>query len=121
MLREQCDINRLNLLLNSLMIWSKKSKHTVIHKHINYETLSLYRYGWFYINHYKYSISGWQLKDNLVTFENEDNHQKIKYAINENNVINVEFKKDNMYNSFIRKLKKLLSNKLRYLSDKLQS
>ena len=69
MIRNKNDIERSNRLIESLNNWSKKTNNKFIHEPYQKETETLYRFGWFHINNYKYSISGWKFMDDIVTFE----------------------------------------------------
>ena len=84
------------------------------------ETESLYRFGWFYINGYKYSISGWSFKKQVVSFEREDG-EKVKYSIEDKKEIMGNFKKDTKLNSISKKLRNNLADLLKDLSDKLRT
>jgi len=97
------------------------SKYTVEYEKVERETESLYRFGWFIINGYKYSISAWSFKKGQVTFEME-NGIKVKYSI-PNHIYfgETEFKKDTFTEMIIKKLRNGLSKWLKDLSDKLQS
>lgn len=120
MLRDKMDINRLNELLASLNIWVSKSNNVYSHAELEKDTGSLYRFGWFYINGYKYSVSGWKFKDGIVTFECETTGEKIKYNIVESKVINKVFKKDTLLIGITKKIRTKISMWLKDLSDKLQ-
>lgn len=118
MLNEK-DTTRFNDLIDSLKSYIKINNFTFKYKPYEKETNSLYRFGWFYINGYKYSISSWNFRDNIVVFE-EENGEKIKYDIDILNVIGEKFVKDGKIVSLLKKIRSKLSNCLRSLSDKLQ-
>lgn len=120
MLREQSDLNKFNSLMCSLEIWATVTHNTVSHEEYNKESGSLYRYGWFIINGYRYSISGWKFREGIVTFEEESTGEKIKYDIMLSRVLNKEFKRDNFVSSIVKKTRIKLSVLLRKISDKLQ-
>jgi len=120
MLKEQNDIDRLNELKDSLNDWAVKSNNTIIYDEYEKDTESLYRFGWFIINDYKYSISGWKIAGGIITFENEENGEKFKYNMGEHEVIAKPFIKDNLVKKLIKKIRFTLSQWLRELSDKLQ-
>ena len=120
MLRDNEDKNRLYYLLNSMNTWAKKTNNAFTHTEFDKETGSLYRFGWFVINGYKYSVSGWKFKEGVVTFEHEDTHEKIKYDIMTCDVMNKKFKKDTFLQHHIKKIRVTFSDLLRTLSDKLQ-
>lgn len=90
-------------------------KHTPFPK----QSGSLYRFGWFYINGYRYSISGWKFKDGLVTFERDDTNEKIKYSIPDKKIKNGIFKKDSFIEKNVKHIRKQVSIWLKDLSDKL--
>ena len=116
MIRNKNDIERSNKLIESLNNWSKKTNNKFIHETYQKETETLYRFGWFYINNYKYSISGWKFMDDIVTFECETSGTKVKFDINVSNTLNNSFKRDNL----IRKIRSKMSLWLKDLSDKLR-
>lgn len=120
MLRDKDDIDKFNLLCCSLNNWASNTNNNVRYIEYKKETGSLYRYGWFIINGYKYSISGWKLKDGIITFENEISGEKIKYDIINSDVVNKTFIKDSLLISMIKKVRITLSKWLRNISDKLQ-
>lgn len=93
MLKDSNDIDKFNSLMKSLHIWSIVTHGTTSHEEYHKETGSLYRFGWFIINGYRYSVSGWKFKDGIVTFEEENTGSKIKYDIMLSMVLNNDFKK----------------------------
>ena len=98
-----------------------KSKYNVDYRKNDRETESLYRFGWFIINGYEYSISAWSFKKGQVTFEN-DNGVKVKYSIyNKIHFGDTEFKQDNPIEMVVKKVRNGLAKWLKDLSDKLQS
>ena len=105
-----------NLLTTSL----KSSPYSVRFEPNNRDTESLYRFGWFYIHEYKYSVSGWSFKKKVVTFECEDG-TKVKYSIEEQKTIMGEFKKDNKIVCINKKIRNRLADWLKDLSDKLRT
>lgn len=107
-------------LMESLEIYTMFNGNTVKHEPLEKTTGSLYRFGWFYINGYKYSVSGWKFRDGLVTFENEETGEKVKYSIPNNAMKVGEFKKDNFLEKYVKLVRRTLSKKLKELSDKLQ-
>lgn len=119
MLKEKSDISNLNELLESLRQWSSKTGNYVDQLAYEKPTGSLYRFGWFYINGYKYSISGWKFDDGIVTFENEETGEKVKYNIVQMTVVGKKFKKDTLYTRWLKKIRILISIILRKISDKL--
>ena len=121
MLTEKNDIEKLNNLIHSLKIFSISKAMDI--KRVDYETHtnSLYRFGWFYINGYKHSISGWNFRKDIIIFEDENTGKKIKYNINTSSVIGEDFIKNSVTTKIQRKLKRKLSRWLRKLSDQLQS
>lgn len=120
MLREQSDLNNLRSLMCSLKIWATVTNNTISHEEYRKETGSLYRFGWFIINGYKYSISGWKFKEGIVTFEEESTGEKVKYDIMLSRTLNKEFGRDNILTYIIKNARIKLSVLLRNLSDKLQ-
>jgi len=97
------------------------SKYNVEYKKADRETESLYRFGWFIIDGYKYSISAWSFKKGQVTFEMK-NGTKVKYSIpNHMYLGETDFKKDTFIEMIIKKFRTSLSKWLKDLSDKLQS
>jgi hypothetical protein len=121
MLREQTDIDNSNKLIASLNKWMSNTDNTYKQTNIGKETGSLYRYGWFYINDHKYSISGWQFRDGIVTFENEKTGEKIKYSIDNADVVNKKtFTKDDWLTKITNRLRFKISIWLREISDILQ-
>lgn len=121
MLKEKNDITRLESLICSLKIWSRVTHNAFSHYEYEKDTGSLYRFGWFNINGYKYSVSGWKFKEGIVTFENEDTGEKIKYDIMLSRPVNGgHFTKDDFFTGNIKKLRIKVSIWLRKLSDKLQ-
>lgn len=120
MLREQTDLNKFNSLMLSLKIWSNVTHNHVEHVGNEKETGTLYRFGWFIINGYRYSISGWKFREGIVTFEEETTGEKIKYDIMLSVVLNKKFKKDSFISSIIKLVRVKSSILLRNISDKLQ-
>jgi hypothetical protein len=121
MLYEESDKNLFKMLDLSLKRFVVLNGFVFKHKPFPKSTGSLYRFGWFYINGYKYSISGWKFKDGLVTFENEKTGEKIKYEIDTFKLKNGEFKKDTFVERIVKSIRNKLSLWLKDLSDKLQS
>lgn len=121
MLTEDNDIHNHTTLHNSLTQWSLNTQNTFSSTPYEKETGSLYRYGWFYINNYKYSISGWNLKTGIVTFEIEATNEKIKFDINQDGEVSTKFPKDNTITVLEKNIKSKISKWLRNMSDKLQS
>lgn len=119
MLKDKQDVIKLNDLVNSLNKWSKTTKNRYIHLSYEHNTGSLYRFGWFVINGYKYAIVGWQFKEGIVTFENDKTHEKIKYDMINDCEKTILFKRKN-YSHFMYNIKRKLSIWLKDLSDKLQ-
>jgi hypothetical protein len=119
MLYEESDKRLFKELEGSLNKFCYSTKAEIYHKPFPKSTGSLYRFGWFYINGYKYSVSGWKFKDGLVTFENEDTHEKVKYSITDNMMRVGEFKKDGIIEKYVKLLRRKLSKILKELSDKL--
>jgi hypothetical protein len=120
MLKDENDIKRFFELYTSLESWAKTHHNSFQHSEFEKNTESLNRFGWFIINMIKYSISGWNFRDGIVTFESDSFGMKIKYNIGEQRVIGDHFKKDNWFVVITRKVRLNLSNTLRKLSDKLQ-
>jgi len=120
MLKEESDIRRLQELTTSLEAWAKATNNSLQCVEFEKNTESLYRFGWFIINGYKYSISGWKFLVGIVVFENELDGTKIKYNIPDKAIIGTAFRKDTWVVSNIKKIRRILSNLLRKLSDKLQ-
>ena len=120
MLREQTDLNKFHSLMCSLEIWATVTHNQVDHAEFEKESGSLYRFGWFIINGYRYSISGWKFREGIVTFEEETTGEKIKYDIMLSRVLNKEFKRDSLISSIVKKTRIKLSVWLRKISDKLQ-
>lgn len=120
-MKKLSDTNNFNELFNSLQVYAKSSGS--FFKHIKYEneTNSLYRFGLFNINGHIYSICSWNFKNNIVVFEHEETHNKIKYDINNDNVIDQPFFKSSFICCRIKSIKRKLAYILRILSDKLQS
>jgi len=115
------DTKLLNKLMASLYMYNIRTRATIDHKPNTKTTGSLYRFGLFYINGYKYSVSGWKFKDDIVTFENEDTGEKFKFSIVEADVIyDKDFKKDGFFEKYVKLIRKKISNTLKDLSDKLQ-
>ena len=110
----------LNGLISSLQMFAYENGHVISHKPIEKATGSLYRFGWFYINGYKYSISGWKFKDGLVTFENEETGEKVKFSISDNSMKVGKFKKDKFIEKNVKLIRRKISKWLKDLSDKLQ-
>jgi len=119
MLKNEDDIKRFDVLIESLKVYSKKNNFMFKYKSYEKETNSLYRFGWFFINEYKYSVSSWNFKKNIVVFENE-NEKKIKYDVDNKTVYGEKFVKDTKITVLMKKIRKSLSNWLGNLSDKLQ-
>jgi hypothetical protein len=84
------------------------------------DTETLYRFGWFHINDYKYSVSGWSFRKKIVTFEDVLG-DKIKFSIPDNKIIGTNFKKDNFITYLIKKIRNSLANYLKDISDKLRT
>lgn len=121
MLKDVHDNKRFFELHESLTHWAKAHHSSFRHSEFEKNTGSLNRFGWFIINTIKYSISGWNFRDGIVTFENEEYCTKIKYNIGEQKIITgTLIKKDNWIVAIVNKLRLTLSNMLRNLSDKLQ-
>ena len=120
MLKEQSDINKFNSLMCSLEIWGKATHNHVTHEEFGKDSGSLYRYGWFIINGYRYSISGWKIREGIVTFEREDTGEKVKFDIMLSRTVSNEFQRDSFITKITKKIRILLSVWLRKLSDKLQ-
>lgn len=114
------DDKLLNTLKVSLECWSKTTKNTVTHKFKSKESLSLYRFGIFNINGYDYSISGWRFDTNVVTFENEKTGDKVKFSIIDNDVVKSTFVKDGYFKSKKNRIKLIISDYLRGISDALR-
>lgn len=106
--------------LKSLKESLNNSDYSVIIEENSRDTESLYRFGWYHINGYKYSVSGWAFQKNVVTFESETG-EKVKYSISENKSIFGEFKKDNFIDSIQKKIRNNLADWLKDLSDKLRT
>jgi len=109
------DIENLDKLKTSLDASTYKVRYEQNYR----DTESLYRFGWFYINDYKYSVSGWAFLKGIVTFESEDGY-KVKYSIPNKLTFVNEFKKDTFISKNIKKVRIKLSKWLKDLSDKLQ-
>lgn len=120
MLYEESDKKLFDTLNKSLVKFCYNNGSVMTHKPFPKTSGSLYRFGWFYINGYKYSISGWKFKDGLVTFEREDTGEKIKYSIPDNNLKNGQFKKDGLIEKNVKLIRRVISKWLKDLSDKLQ-
>jgi len=120
MLYEESDKKLFNELNNSLIKFCYSDGSVLRHKTFPKSSGSLYRFGWFYINDYKYSISGWKFKDGLVTFENEETGEKVKYSIPDISMKNGEFKKDGFIEKNVKLIRRKISKWLKDLSDKLQ-
>ncbi len=121
MLKDNKEKNYLLELLCSLYIWKKTSIfNTLDHQEYAKETGTLYRFGWFYINGYKYAIVSWQFNNGIVTFEEETTHHKIKYNIQKHYTLTDEFKKDAFLISIKKKVLNCISSWLKDLSDKLR-
>jgi hypothetical protein len=120
MLRDKNDIINLDKLIASLKTWSIDSNNVFAHENFKKETGTLNRFGWFYINTYKYSISGWQFKTGIITFENEINGEKIKFDITASKVIKNKFIKDSKIEMYKKNIRTKLSNWFGEISDKLR-
>lgn len=120
MLKERSDIEKLHKLKESLNQWTEKTSNSFKYTKYEKNSESLYRFGWFFINDYKYSISGWKFGAGIITFENEANGEKIKYNIGEQSVIGKEFTKDSWIEKVFKTIRYKLSHLLRTWSDKLQ-
>ena len=110
------DEENLELLRTSLFA----SAYKVVCEDNERDTESLYRFGWFHINGYKYSVSGWSFKKQVVTFENEKG-EKVKYSIPNKITFGGDFKKDNLFFSIQKKLRNNLADWLKDLSVKLRT
>lgn len=110
------DKDNLELLRDSL----NRSNYNVIYEDNERETESLYRFGWFYVYGYKYSVSGWSFQKQVVTFENEIG-EKIKYSIPNKITFAGDFTKDGFLFSIQKKLRNNLADWLKDLSDKLRT
>lgn len=119
MLSEQ-DNKKLIELINSVNIYIRLNGGSFKHEYIEKDTNSLYRFGWFYINGYKYSLCAWNFRKNIVEFENEHHHDKIKFDINIFDVLNKPFRKDSFITCKIKTIRAKASTFLGNLSDKLQ-
>jgi len=84
------------------------------------DTESLYRFGWFHINDYKYSVSGWSFRKKIVTFEDVDGN-KIKFSIANKLTFGGDFKKDNLIAGITKKIRNGIANYLKDISDKLRT
>jgi len=84
------------------------------------DTESLYRFGWFHINDYKYSISGWSFRKKIVTFEDTDGN-KIKFSVANKLTFEGDFKKDNLITGLTKKIRNGIANYLKDISDKLRT
>lgn len=84
------------------------------------DTESLYRFGWFYINDYKYSVSGWSFRKKIVSFEDALGN-KVKFSIVDKSTFGGEFKKDGTFLSIKKKISNGLANWLKDISDKLRT
>jgi len=104
-------------LLFCLELWAKKNKNTIQHSFSKKETGSLYRFGIFKINGYNYSISGWRFDKHIITFENEETGEKIKFDIEKSETIYNRFKKDGFIQSKNKKIRNFISDWLQGLSD----
>lgn len=113
------DVKRSNNLVDSLSVFTFKTTNSVRHLPYEKETNTLYRFGWFYINGYKYSVSGWSFKKGIVTFENESTGCKIKYDLQSNDVVGQKFIKDSCCIKYLKMIRLWLSERLRKISDKL--
>ncbi len=120
MLKEQADLNKFSSLMCSLEIWATVTHNHVSHEEYEKDSGSLYRFGWFVINGYRYSISGWKIREGIVTFEREDTGEKVKFDIMLSRTVNNEFQRDGFFTKITKKSRILLSVWLRKLSDKLQ-
>jgi len=107
-------------LLNSLHIWTVKSHNKVIHKPFEKHTCSLYRFGWFYINDYEYSISEWRFRNGIIKFFTEETGDYITFNINTSEVIGNSFVKDSWPLYISKKIRINIVKVLRKLIDKLQ-
>ncbi len=96
------------------------SKYNVVFEDNDRETESLYRFGWFYVNGYKYSVSGWSFQKQVVTFENEKG-EKIKYSIPNKMTFKDDFQTDSFLFGIQKKLRNYLADRLKDLSDKLRT
>lgn len=111
------DISNLEELQKSLL----SSEYDVITKKNERDTESLYRFGWFYINGYKYSISAWSFQKKVITFESKGG-TKVKYSIpNKLTFGPTNFKKDTYLTSIQKRLRNGLADFLKDLSDKLRT
>lgn len=115
------DEELLQMLLKSLENWAKKTKNKIRHERFEKETGTLYRFGLFYVNGYKYSISGWVFNKNIVTFENEKNGSKVKFDIDGEKIIYSFFVKDGLLVSYKKGIKNYFSRLFGELSDKLRT
>lgn len=115
MLRDNKDIELLETLITSLNKWQSKNKTDFKHTEHIKETGSLYRFGYWYFYDTKYSISGWKFRDGIVTFENEQTGEKVKYSIDDAIIKNGKFSRDGL----LTKIRKKISQWLKDLSDKL--
>lgn len=118
---EEADKKLFAALDTSLKKYAYHTGSTYSHTPFPKSSGSLYRFGWFYINGYKYSVSGLKFKDGLVTFENESTGEKVKYLIETHELRNGNFKKDTLFEKYVKLVRNKLSLWLKELSDKLQS
>ena len=96
------------------------SNFNVVFEDNDRETESLYRFGWFYINNYKYNISAWSFQKNIVTFESINGLQ-VKYNMSSKLTTMNTFKQDTLFVTFQRKIRNGLADFLKDLSDKLRT
>lgn len=116
--------NKDNILLleleSAITVFAHKNNITYKHIKLEHQTESLYRFGLFDLDGNIYSISAWHFKDNIVTFEHETSHKKIKFSIDQKNMLTV-FEKETLFKKNVRYLRNTLSNLLKDLSDKLHT
>ena len=109
-----------NTNYNELVKSLRKTNNKLKFEHNDRDTESLYRFGWFYINDYKYSISGWSFRKKIVTFEDELGN-KVKFSVANRLTFGGDFKKDGIVVGIKKKFRNGIANWLKDISDKLRT
>jgi len=109
-----------NINYDELVVALRATNNKLTLEQNSRDTESLYRFGWFYINNYKYSISGWSFRKKIVTFEDLDGN-KIKFSIVNKLTFGGEFKKDSFFITVSKKIRNSIANYLKDISDKLRT
>ena len=115
---ETKELHEQKVLLASVRQYCKctRGKIWFSHEDFDRDTNTLYRYGYFYFNHERHSISAWSKHKKVVTFENEADNVKFKYSYERHKIVYGKLPRFKL----LHILRSKVSIWLKDLSDKLQ-